>query len=193
MSGHAGIPSKLRPFAVPCLMVGESIEEYELLRDLLIEDIAPQSSIEWLLLFDIAELSREILRYRRLKVRALELFRVKAIEALLFRLDGTGIYGDTERVKQLTRSNAIEWQNDLRAADEIESRLEQVGFDIVAINAEIYAQARDGHGGFESLTHSAQHRRNGHIRDVRSGRLAKDRRERGSPRRPCVDGGAPSY
>jgi hypothetical protein len=168
------IPETLRPFAIPCLMGGESVKEYELLRDLLIDDIAPRSCIEWLLLFDLAEVSWEILRYRRLKVRALELFRVKAVEALLLRLDGAGIHGDMERLKRLTRRNAIEWQSDRTAATDIENRLKHDGFDLLAINAEIYTQARDVIGMFESLTHAAQHRRSALIKEFRSGRFAQD-------------------
>jgi hypothetical protein len=89
----AQVPQQLRRFATPALMAGESLEDYETLRQLLIANVSPQSTIEWLWLFDLAELSWEILRYRKLKGRALEIYRVKAVEALLFQLDGAGISG----------------------------------------------------------------------------------------------------
>lgn len=59
-SNEFTIPDRLRPFAEPALIVGESREDYELLRQLLIEDIRPQSNLEWFWLFDLAELSWEI-------------------------------------------------------------------------------------------------------------------------------------
>jgi hypothetical protein len=70
-------------------------------------------------------------------------YRVKAIEALLLQLDGAGIQDDSQRVRRLSRRNAAEWQRDLHAAGEIEDRLEQVGFDMQAIIAEIFVQARE--------------------------------------------------
>lgn len=164
------VPQELQRFATPALMAGERVEDYEILRQLLIEDVAPQSTIEWLWLFDLTELSWEILRYRKLKARALEMYRVRAIEALLYQLDGAGIPGDREKVRRLTKRNAADWQSDLSAADEIESRLEQVGFDLVAINAEIFVQAREIIALFDTLLHSAQRRRDMLIREIKASR-----------------------
>ena len=136
------------------------------MRQLLIDNVSPQSTIEWLWLFDLAELSWNIPRYRKLKGRALEIYRVKAVEALLFQVDGAGISGDSEKVRRLTRRNAAEWQRDLGAANEIEDRLEQVGFDLLAINAEIFVQAREIIAMFDGLLHASQSRRNSLIREI---------------------------
>ena len=71
----------------PTLLPGESIERYQLMRRALIADIAPNSAIEWLLAFDVIELSWEIERYRLLRHKILMQYREQAIEQCLCRID----------------------------------------------------------------------------------------------------------
>jgi hypothetical protein len=84
----------------------------------------PRTNIEWLWILDLAELSWEILRYRCLKQKTLESFRQVAIEAILRRLDGSGIpdYA-AQTMLAHTRRNAQQWREDPVAAAEIEGRL----------------------------------------------------------------------
>lgn len=65
----------------PLLLPGESLEHYKARQQAIIADIAPQSAIEWLLAIDIAQLSREIQRYRVLRHKLLGAYRQKAVEA----------------------------------------------------------------------------------------------------------------
>jgi hypothetical protein len=58
---------------------------------MMVDDIQPQTNIEWLWTLDLVELSWEILRYRHLKKRILDVHRLDAIEAILRRLDGEGM------------------------------------------------------------------------------------------------------
>ena len=58
---------------------------------MMIDEVQPESCIEWLWTLDLVELSWEILRYRRLKMRILALDRVAAIEAIVLRVDGEGL------------------------------------------------------------------------------------------------------
>ncbi len=60
---------------------------------MMVDDIQPQTNIEWLWTLDLIGLSWEILRYRRLKNRILDAHRVAAIKAILRRLDGEGDAG----------------------------------------------------------------------------------------------------
>lgn len=78
-AGRSIIPPRLRPFAEPTLLPGENRHDYEVIRQLLIDDILPRTNLDWLLTFDLVELSWEILRYRRLKHRVLESHRERAI------------------------------------------------------------------------------------------------------------------
>jgi hypothetical protein len=73
------------------LLPGESRQDFEAIRRMMVDDIRPETNIEWLWTLDLVELSWEILRYRRLKKRILDTHRVAAIEAILQRLDGEGM------------------------------------------------------------------------------------------------------
>jgi hypothetical protein len=54
---------------------------------MIIQEIAPQSGIEWLWAADLIELSWDIVRYRALRQKMLEIRRRDAIDAMLQRLD----------------------------------------------------------------------------------------------------------
>jgi hypothetical protein len=58
---------------------------------MIIADISPGANIEWLWTLDLVDLSWEILRYRCLKQKTLEAFRLAAVEALLQRVEGLGL------------------------------------------------------------------------------------------------------
>lgn len=158
-TNELAIPERLRPFAEPALIAGESREDYELLRQLLIEDIQPRSNLEWLWLFDLAELSWEILRYRKLKVRAIEMHRVKAIEALLLQIDGAGMPESNLTLQWRSKVNALDWQTIPLARSEIEARLRRHDFDLCAVNAVVYIQAQASVQLFEELARNAQSKR----------------------------------
>jgi hypothetical protein len=151
----------------PCLLPGEDRREYEILRQMMIDDIQPRTNIEWLWTVDLVELSWEILRYRRLKNRILEAYRVAAIEAFLRRLDGEEMPAEAMPMVQMqTRRTANEWRDDREAAIEIEARLHRSGFDDIDINAEMFAQAREPFAMFDQLMQSAQSRRIGLLREI---------------------------
>ena len=133
----------------------------------MIDDIQPENNLEWLWLLDLAELSWEILRYRQLKQRILELYRDRAIEAILSRLDNPGL--PTEYSKELQfhiRKNAVDWRDDPEAAAEIEARLVRHNFNGEAVNAEVYCQAHQAFTLFNDLMRSAQNRRLALLREI---------------------------
>jgi hypothetical protein len=158
-SNELAIPERLRPFAEPALIAGESSEDYELLRQLLIEDIQPRSNLEWLWLFDLAELSWEILRYRKLKVRAIEMHRVKVVEALLLQIDGAGIPSDHQALRRYAKLTAADWLSDPLVAAQVEAHLRRFKVDITAINAEMFVQAQPALMTFDLLLSKTQDRR----------------------------------
>jgi hypothetical protein len=102
----------------------------------MIDEVRPETNIEWLWVLDLVELPWEILRFRRLKQKIIESFRQTAIEMILQRLDGSGIPFDASPTVVLhARRNALQWREDSQATVEIEARLERYGFDATAINA----------------------------------------------------------
>src|SRR5712664_3324495 len=113
-SASLTIPAELFVFSEPALLLpGESLDDYEAIRRMMVEDIRPETNIEWLWTLDLVELSWEILRYRRLKKSILDAHRVTAIEAILQRLDGEGMPPEAmPMVRTRAREAAAEWRGD---------------------------------------------------------------------------------
>jgi hypothetical protein len=162
------VPDELIPFSEPSsLLPGESLHDFKVLQRMMVDDIQPQTNIEWLWTLDLVELSWEILRYRRLKSRILETYPVVAIEAILRRLDGEEMPAEAMPMVQMqAKRTANEWRDDPGAAIEIEARLHRSGFDDIDINAEVFAQARELFAMFDQLMQSAQSRRIGLMREI---------------------------
>jgi hypothetical protein len=160
-------PAELASFTQRSLLPGESQQDFEAIRQMIIDDIRPETNIEWLWALDLVELSWEILRYRCLKQKIFEEFRMTAVESLLLRMDGRGVAGgEVSRAVHYARRSALEWREDPDAAIQIEARLEKFGFDALALNAEVFIQARDQLELFEQLMQSAQLRRIALLREI---------------------------
>ena len=172
MSDTISVPAVLRSFADPSgLLPGEDRQDFEAIRQMMIDDIKPETNLEWLWVFDLVELSWEILRYRRLKQKILQASRVQAIEAVLQRLDGAGMPECAlQNMRLQTMRNAAEWLEEPGAVREIETRLERHRIDVVAINAEVFIQTRGTFALFDGLMQSAQSRRIILLREINSRR-----------------------
>jgi hypothetical protein len=179
--GPLNHPAEFRSFAEPSfLLPGEDLRDYEVLRQMIVEDIQPQTNIEWLWTLDLVELSWEILRYRRLKKSILDVHRATAIEAILRRLDGEGMPAEVMPMVDLhAKRTAAEWRNDRDAANETEARLRRNKFDNIDINAEVFVQARASFEMFDRLTQLAQTRRIGLLREISLRREFAQRARRG--------------
>jgi hypothetical protein len=146
---------------------GENRHDFETIRQMMVDEIQPETNIEWLWLLDLVELSWEILRYRRLKQRILELFRESAIASLLQRIDGAGMPPELLGVVRLrSQRNAADWSEDDSAAAEIQARLERNGYNAVAVNAEVHTLASKEFATFDNLMHAAQQRRMVLLREI---------------------------
>jgi hypothetical protein len=155
------------------LMPGESLSDYEVIRDAIIQEIAPQSGIEWLWAADLVELSWDIIRYRALRQKMLNVRRQDAIDALLQRLDLPGIpHAFRQSALEQTRLNAEQWRIDPIANAEIESRLTTQGIDEGSVNAEVLIQSRELFIMFDSLMQSAQTRRMLLLREINRRRIS---------------------
>jgi hypothetical protein len=161
------IPEALRPFAVPLLLRGENLDEFERFSGAIIQEIAPTTNMQWLYTFDLIEICWDVLRYRRLKMKVLEMERAQAIETLLCRCEGAGLPDAArEVVAYHAKIIATEWRSDRHAAEEIESRLDQSGFDQFAIEAEAFVQSQPVSAAFQSLIESAERRRTLTLREI---------------------------
>jgi|SRR4051812_19796491 hypothetical protein len=97
----------------------------------------------------------------------LDVHRAIAIEAILRRLDGEGMPAEVMPMVGLhAKRTAAEWRDDRDAANETEARLRRNKFDTIDINAEVSVQARASFEMFDRLTHLAQTRRIGLLREI---------------------------
>jgi hypothetical protein len=168
------------------LMPGESLNDYEAIRDMIIQEIAPQSGIEWLWAADLIELSWDIVRYRALRQKMLKIRRQDAIDAMLQRLDLPGIpHGFRQSARAQTKLNAEQWRTDPVANAEIETRLTTQGIDEESVNAEVLIQSRDLFIMFDGLMQSAQTRRILLLREINRRRISLEI-ERGDLRKRRV-------
>jgi hypothetical protein len=102
-----------------------------------------------------------------LKKSILDAHRATAIEAILRRLDGEGMPAEAMPMVHLqSKRTAAEWRDDRDAANETEARLRRNKFDNIDINAEAFVQARVSFEMFDRLTHMAQSRRIGLLREI---------------------------
>ena len=165
---HYSIPAQFRSLLKPPrLLPGENQTDYATVRQMMIDEVAPQSCIEWLWTIDLIELSWDVVRYRSLREKALEVYREAAIESLLHRVDSWGIPpAAREMAQRHTRRNVEQWRDDPTAAAEIEARLNSKGIDATSINIEVFIQAHDLFIMFDSLVHSAQSRRIALLREI---------------------------
>jgi hypothetical protein len=153
------------------LLPGEDPEHYASIRDAIIVDIQPKTTIEWLWTSDLVELSWEILRYRRLRQKVLETSRELGIRSVLEQIDLPGIEeSDLLPARQYVKQNAAAWRNDPESAREIERRLLKHKVDVDTVNLEVVVQSRELYQLFESLLCSAQHRRILLLREIESRR-----------------------
>jgi hypothetical protein len=171
--------AELRSLSEPLLLPGESLRDFEFMRTMIIDEVRPQNFIEWLWTFDLVELSWEILRYRRFKMRMLDAHRATAIESLLLLLE-EGLPDEAAPLVQAhARRAKADWRSDPNAAAEIEARLARSGFDQSDISVETVVQARELFGMLDQLMHSAQGRRIALLREIdvrRKVRLEKTRK-----------------
>jgi hypothetical protein len=165
-------------------MPGENVSEYEAIRDMIIQEIVPQSGIEWLWVADLVELSWDIVRYRSLRQKMLEVRRQDAVEAMLGRIDLSGIpHTFKQFAQEQTRLNAEEWRIDPAAAAEIEDRLLTRGIDEGSLNAETLIQSRELFVLFDNLMQSAQTRRILLLREISRRRLSGEIERNQLPKR----------
>lgn len=146
----------------PQLLPGENLEHYHTLQAAIFCDLAPQSAIEWLLAIDIVELSWEMQRYRMLRQRVLAVYRQRAVEISLRRIDIAAIAPEIReqaKAELYIIRNALDWRLDPKAANDIEARLASHGVDQPTLSMETFVEARETLSFFETMLSGAQIRR----------------------------------
>src|SRR5262249_38921807 len=117
------------------LLISESADEFDALRDAFEREIKPHGVIEQMYMHDISSIVWEILRLRRGKVGILNSAFRSALEHLLVQLlKGAGQYDF--RVKDEAQALARSWFTDQEAKKQVSETLSRFDLDESAIEAE---------------------------------------------------------
>jgi len=166
------LPKSLLP--APRLLVTESRDEFDRLRDALDDEIKPRGIIEQMFVADIAELHWEILRLRRCKAAIIKSEFRAALADLLQRLlrkpgdpqEGDWIYSTSAEAENLAK----EWFTEKAAKKQVSELLGQFHLDDSAIEAEAIRKSAADLEKIDRMLASLESRRNralGHIAEYR--------------------------
>jgi hypothetical protein len=156
MTKAGQVSSALIPTAP--LLLTESKDEFNLIRDNLNDQIKPRGIIEQMYVEDIAYLVWEILRLRRGKVAILNLaFRDALTEVVMQLLHKPGDWKN--RQKDHAEKLAREWFSDPDVKKQIAGLLREFNLDETAFEAEAFRKSADDLEGIDRLMASAEARR----------------------------------
>jgi len=133
------IPREMVAFVAKCprLLAGESEDSYRKLFVMMVDEIEPQTSSEYLVTADIVRLFWDIGRYRAWKDVILSLHRRQALESALrvtnHHQDGS--VGEAPAFIAAERKEAEEWRADPAKREVLRKRLADFGYDEEALNA----------------------------------------------------------
>src|SRR5262249_50004039 len=169
------------------LLITESAEEFDALRDAFEREIKPRGIIEQMYVHDISSIVWEILRFRRCKAVIINSAFRSALEDLLQQLRDPGQSLYDGQLKEQAQTLAHAWFTDKEAKNEVSETLSRFGLDESAIEAEAIRRSSSALEVLDRMLTSLESRRNkalGCVAEYRAG-LAHQLRE-GSDR--IIDG-----
>jgi hypothetical protein len=156
MTKAGQVSSALLPTAP--LLITESKDEFDLLRDTLNQEVKPRGIIEQMYVEDVTYLVWEILRLRRSKAAIINLaFRDALTEVVMQLLRKPGEY--KHELKDRADDLAREWFFDLNVRKQIAELLREFDLDETALEAEAFRKSADDLEGIDRLMASAEARR----------------------------------
>jgi hypothetical protein len=156
MSKAGSANSALIPTAP--LLITESKDEFDLLRDTLNAEVKPRGIIEQMYVEDIAYLVWEILRLRRSKAAIINLaFRDALTEIVMQLLRKPGEW--KHQLKDQSEELAREWFSDPNVRKQIVELLREFDLDETVLEAEAFRKSADDLEGIDRLMASAEARR----------------------------------
>src|ERR1700687_368382 len=137
------IPSHLSLFVrvSPRVLPDELEKDYYQLFDMMADEIAPTTNLEWFALDTIVDLLWDMVRYRLWKNAILVVSRQAALETALLRTHPSTAPNGPYRIR-LSREEAIAWRTDPEKRAVLEARLAEAGYDVEALNAGAFIEAQ---------------------------------------------------
>ena len=172
------VPKDIAPFVSKCppLLPGELDTQYYALFDLLMDEIRPETTTEWLALADIAGLCWDVGRYRVWKGAILNIHRRSALETALRDTHRSHAFvGDLPTLVNIARKEAEEWRTDPEKRQVLEARLAEHGYDEVALNAGAMLEALVPLAAIDRFLSSARGQLNSMLKELHVRREFVDR------------------
>lgn len=120
----------------PRMLEGESLDDYFTMMDLMVEEILPETNVEWLTTVELANLWWEIRRYMRWKNTILVTHRNRSLENALLEIDPDRIAVGAETALRVKARLAVrDWHSNPAQRAILEARLQAQGYDDDALNA----------------------------------------------------------
>lgn len=163
------VPKSIEPFVAKCppLLPGESDTQYYALFDLLMDELRPDTTTEWLALADIASLCWDIGRYRVWKGAILNIYRGSALETALRETHHSRGQGfDVPLVFNIAMKEAEEWRTDPAKRQVLDVRLVKHGYDEVGLNAGAMLEAMEPLAKIERFLSSARGQLNATLKEM---------------------------
>jgi hypothetical protein len=160
-------PNQAEPALLPTspLLSTESPEDFDRIRDALVQQIRPRGIIDHIHVLDIAELTFEILRIRRCKIGVLNLALLSARNDVfcdLLEKDGYGYL----QAKELAEHIARRWSTNQAVKKWGEKLLRRFKLDESAIEGEAYKNSAEDLEVLDKLEASKESRRNRALRCI---------------------------
>ena len=141
------------------LLITESADEFDALRDAFEQEIKPRGIIEQMYVHDISSIVWEILRLRRCKVVIINAAFRRALENLLEQLLGQA-NEDPFEVEDEAQALAHAWFTDQEAKKQVSELLSRVKLDESAIEAEAIRRSSSDLELLDRMLTSLESRRN---------------------------------
>jgi hypothetical protein len=161
------IPRHLVPFVgvSPQMLADELEEDYYQLFDMMADEIAPTSNLEWFAVNDVVDLLWDISRLRLWKNAILFVSRQAALETALLRTHPSAHPVGPYRIK-ISREEAEEWRTKPEKRAVLEARLAEAGYDSDALNAGAFIEAQAPLATIDRFLCSARGQLNATLKEI---------------------------
>jgi hypothetical protein len=150
----------------PALLRSESPEEFAALLESFNQDIRPRGAVQSMYVFEVANLTWEIFRYRRVKAavldKAISQATVNLLRPLLFGPSLNGLAMSDGPVRRLVHERSYSPE----AEDRVNGLMEEGGFDERAVETEALRLSLDEVERLDRLIASAESRRDKALRNI---------------------------
>jgi len=153
------VPEDTLPFltTTPRLLPGENEHDFYRLFELMVNEIIPDTPVEWLVTIDLAWLWMDIQRYRSWKNAIILINRKAALEFALAKTDPAAVAGMNPMLRGKARIDAETLRTEGNKPNELSTRLQAHGYDEDALNAAAFVQGLEPLVAIEKFLASARH------------------------------------